>query len=143
MATKSLNTLGNRLSTVLRTRGVSNAQLAKDCHVTRQSVIHWRKPGFKRLDAAMALIICDKYKVNLRWLVLGEGDMNSSGNLEVDTERLTTAIMMLETHLQDAGLRLTPEKRARATGIIYQLLSGVLADSAEPVVIKNVLRLVA
>ena len=128
---------------LMKAKGVSNARLAKLCGVSRQSVIHWRRPEFKRLDAAMALIICEEYQVNLRWLVLGEGHMAAGTDLDVDTEKLASAFHLLETHLVDHATRLSPEKKARAVAIIYQLLSGVISEKAEPIVIKNVLRLVA
>lgn len=124
-------------------KGISNARLAKLCGVSRQSVIHWRKPAFKRLDAAMALIICDAFQVDLRWLVTGQGELNARPSLEVDSDRLASALQLLEAHLEDSGIRLSREKKARAAAIIYQLLAGVASGTAEPAVIKNVLRLVA
>lgn len=136
-------TIGNRLTHLMTAKGVSNAKLAQLCKVTRQSVIHWRKPAFKRLDSAVALIICDKFQVNLRWLVLGEGEMAASPAPEINAERLTSAMQLLDSHLQDSGLRLAPEKKGRAIAIIYQLLGSAAAGTAEPAVVKNVLRLVA
>jgi hypothetical protein len=117
--------------------------MARLCGVSRQSVIHWRKPKFKRLDASVALTICAEYSVNMRWLVLGEGEMAAQSTLAFDSKRLASAIQLLETHLQDSGARLSTEKKARAIAIIYELLSGVVPDASEPSVIKNVLRLVA
>lgn len=138
-----MKNIGTRLNHLMAAKGVSNAKLAQMCKVSRQSVIHWRKPAFKRLDSAMALIICDRFQINLRWLVLGEGDMNAPAPTEINADRLTTALQLLESHLQDSGIRLSPEKKGRAIAIIYQLLSGAVAETTEPAAIKNVLRLVA
>lgn len=138
-----MKNIGTRLNHLMSQKGISNAKLAQICKVSRQSVIHWRKPAFKRLDSAMALIICDKYQINMRWLVLGEGEMTLGAKQEINADRLTAALQLLESHLQDSGQRLTSEKKGRAVAIIYQLLAGAVDETAEPAVIKNVLRLVA
>lgn len=138
-----MKNIGSRLNHLMSVKGVSNAKLAQLCKVSRQSVIHWRKPAFKRLDSAMALIICDKFQISMRWLVLGEGEMTANAALEINAERLSAALQLLENHIDDAGIRLPPEKKGRAVAIIYQLLTGAVDNTAEPAVIKNVLRLVA
>ena len=139
-----MKTIGDRLNQLMTSKGLTNAAMARLCEVSRQSVIHWRTPRFKRMDASLALVICDKYKVSLRWLVDGEGEMAAAADLAVDPDRLSEALSMLEAHLQDRPVRLSAEKKARAAAIIYQLLStGGVSNPAEPTVIKNVLRLVA
>jgi len=138
-----LKTLGERLNHLVRVRKLNNARLAKLCGVSRQSVIHWRTPKFKRMDAEVALTICDELKISLPWLVRGVGEMEGIDTTDVDIERLTESIHLIETHLADTAGRLTPEKKARATSIVYQLLSQSAGGNAEPAVIKNVLRLVA
>lgn len=138
-----MKNIGTRLNHLMSLKGISNAKLAQICKVSRQSVIHWRKPAFKRLDSAMALIICEKFNVSMRWLVLGEGEMTPSAAMEINAERLSAALQLLENHLADSGTRLGPDKKGRAVAIIYQLLTGAVDNTAEPAVIKNVLRLVA
>ena len=141
---KALKTLGERLNLLMTSKGLTNAAMARLCDVSRQSVIHWRTPRFKRMDASLALIICDEFKVNLRWLIKGEGEMTGVGDLDINPEKLAEALILLDAHMQDRAVRLSADKKARAAAIIYQLMSsGVVADTTEPAVIKNVLRLVA
>lgn len=139
-----MKTIGERLNFLMTSKGLTNAAMARLCDVSRQSVIHWRTARFKRMDASLALIICDEFKVSLRWLINGEGEMPAAAELAVNPEMLADALVLLETHLQDRAVRLSTEKRARAAAIIYQLMSsGAVSNAAEPAVIKNVLRLVA
>ncbi len=139
-----MKTIGERLNFLMTSKGLTNAAMARLCDVSRQSVIHWRTPKFKRMDASLALIICDEFKVSLRWLINGEGEMVAAAELAIDPDRLSEALLLLDAHVQDRAVRLSEEKKARAAAIIYQLLtSGVISDPAEPAVIKNVLRLVA
>lgn len=69
-----MNNFINDLKYFFRTKGISQADLAKefDC---KQSFISEMLSGKKPIPNKFLLLISDKYNISLKWLLSGEGDM--------------------------------------------------------------------
>ena len=62
----------HRITEARTARGMSKAELARECHVSSPTVTEWESGGIKNLDAANMLRICDVLRIDPWWLVLGK-----------------------------------------------------------------------
>jgi transcriptional regulator with XRE-family HTH domain len=66
--------------------------------------------------------LCTAKGISLDWLATGEGDMNGQSAVpQVNVQLLSTAIEAIEELVNEEKLTLTPEKKGKSAGVLYEL----------------------
>ena len=68
-----MSTLGERIKIVQIKSGLQQPQFAKNLGVSKETLIHYQKDR-RHPDSVFLSNLCEIYKVNPAWLLLGEGD---------------------------------------------------------------------
>jgi len=78
--------------------------------------------------AEFILALCNKYKVNANWLILGEGPKNKGESpkipsAQIDKDLITDAVVAIEKSLQATKRVMPPTAKAELIIKIYELFS--------------------
>lgn len=81
-----MSTLSERIRWVMQHFSLTQAELARICGVKQPSVNKWVNGGTETIKSDSALRLCERYPINLQWLISGagsplfDGDDVESGN---------------------------------------------------------------
>ena len=68
----STDAFSERLRQAVAMSGMSQTEIARELHVTRQAIAGWIKEG--TMHRQRIVPFCDACRVDIRWLLTGEGD---------------------------------------------------------------------
>lgn len=139
-----MTTLGKRIREL---RGdVSIAELSSELENHRNTLLNYESDR-KKPNADFLVSLCNKFKANADWLLLGEGpkywkDKKKKEAQQIDMEALVDAIDTIEQILHDKKKAMTPANKAEIIAKIYEYyLDEEPGKSKEK--IYNLLKLVA
>jgi transcriptional regulator with XRE-family HTH domain len=121
-----MTTLGERIKFIQKASGKNQTEFAKSLSISKGSLILYQK-NRRNPDSALLKSLCELYKVNATWLLLGEGEAVS---VDIAAVRLEDGrvldqdpvAMLLKEEAERAGLTLSPEQRAAILKILPELV---------------------
>jgi transcriptional regulator with XRE-family HTH domain len=121
-----LKTLGERIQLIQKKSGKTLPQFAKSLGVSRHSLINYQK-NRTYPDSRFLSTLCELYRVNPTWLLLGEGEPFP---LETDMIVPQVALLpvsdsveqLLAQEEERAGISLTPKQRTAILKIFRELV---------------------
>lgn len=75
-----MTTLAKRLNQLMRDKGVSNAELARMCHVSRPTVGGWLSGDIKEIKRSNLERICFALSCDIDWLLDGKEPQHKEAN---------------------------------------------------------------
>ena len=122
-----MKTLGERVQLIQKESGKTLPQFAKSLGISRHSLINYQK-NRTYPDSRFLSTLCEVYRVNPTWLLLGDGKPFSP---ETDMIVPQAAVLpvrdpvaqLLAEEEERAGLNLTPEQRRAILKILRELVS--------------------
>ena len=122
-----MKTLGERIQLIQKKSGKTLPQFAKSLGISRHSLINYKKNRTSP-DSRFLSTLCEVYRVNPTWLLLGQGEPFP---LETDMIVPQAAMLpvsdpveqLLAQEEERAGLSLTPEQRTAILKILRELVS--------------------
>jgi transcriptional regulator with XRE-family HTH domain len=122
-----LKTLGERIKYLQKNSGKNQVEFAKSLGVSKGSLILYQKNN-RRPDSSFLRTLCELYRVNPTWLLLGEGDPvigdeDKSGEIEGRVGAIDPVVELLNAEEKRAGVTLTPEQRTAILKILRELVS--------------------
>jgi transcriptional regulator with XRE-family HTH domain len=124
---KHQSTLSERIRVARRCAGLSQAALAKKCHVTASAVAQWEHPSGTRPDLDRLQGISTVTNVSLVWLVSGVGAPDEAAQV-VEIEAPAVAVdVYAETQLEETLLRcfrlMSPHAQEHLVALAVELSS--------------------
>jgi transcriptional regulator with XRE-family HTH domain len=123
-----LNTLGERVRYLQKISGKNQIDFAKSLGVSKGSLILYHKND-RSPDSSFLRTLCEIYRVNPTWLLMGEGDpFVEGGTQDGEATGLSKAVTMdpvvqlLNAEEERAGITLTPEQRTVILKILRELV---------------------
>lgn len=133
---------GERLKRAVKNTGLSQDAFADSIGVSRASLKNWIAGSFTP-DADILRFIQEKSGCSLDWLITGKGDPSGAAVIApLDMEALEAAIALTEEAAKSVGAKLTPDKKASISAIIYEDIADSPDNQTSNVDMANVLRLV-
>ena len=88
----STDAFAERLRTAVELSGLSRGELAEQLHVSRQAIRNWLSAG--TIHRSRIAPFCDACRVDIRWLLTGEGDaaLKVLPNKALEVEQLANDI---------------------------------------------------
>ena len=95
-----------RIQAVREKAGITQAEFAKACKITRSAISQIESGLTKRPSAAVLLKISQQFGVSLEWLITGKGPMQASGPaaLSVTQKRIAEQMRRNDLHPDDLAL---------------------------------------
>jgi transcriptional regulator with XRE-family HTH domain len=123
---EKLRTLGERIKSIQQDSSKNQADFAKSLGVSKGSLILYQK-NRRSPDSAFLKSLCEIYKVNPTWLLLGEAEPVTVAAVKVGSENRLYAIgdpveQLLNEEVERAGTTLTPEQRTAILKILRELV---------------------
>ena len=122
-----MKTLGERIKFIQRKSRKTLPDFAHGLGVSRDSLINYQKNRTKP-DSRFLSTLCELYRVNPTWLLLGEGDPFSADKAEIslkkgrDTDN-DPVEQLLREEVERAGVYLTREQYTAILKILRELVS--------------------
>lgn len=69
-----MNTLSERIRWVMQHFSLTQAELARICGIKQPSVNRWVSGATETINSESALRLCERYPINLQWLISGVGE---------------------------------------------------------------------
>jgi transcriptional regulator with XRE-family HTH domain len=124
----SLKTLGERIKYLQRKSGNNQVEFAQSLGVSKGSLILYQS-NKRKPDSSLLVTLCELYKVNPTWLLLGEGEPFAKGDTQEgdvigsgDVMAFDPVTRLLKHEEQQAGVTLTPEQRTAILKIFRELI---------------------
>lgn len=140
-------TLGERLK---KARGsITALEFARMCELHPNTLCRYEK-GERLPDADFLIKVCELRRINPSWLLLGQGGMRTSplhneGAEEglIDIKLMEEAVRVVETIAKKKGLKFSPEQKAKAIMLLYQMYGDMDEDAKERFQEEKILRIIA
>ena len=124
-----MKTFGERLRKVRNSIGLDQKAFGMEIGVAgRDTISRWERGlGFPSAD--ILAIMRQKYRINIDWLISGEGEPFIEGRIqEEDSEKpavvaIDPVVQLLTKEEERAGITLTPEQRTAILKIFRELVS--------------------
>jgi transcriptional regulator with XRE-family HTH domain len=121
-----MKTLGERIKYIQRNSGKNQTIFAQSLGVSKGSVILYQK-NERSPDSSFLKTLCELYKVNPSWLLLGEGepfiaDQGQAGRREGTVGTIDPVVLLLNEEEKRAGIVLTPEQRTAVLKILREFV---------------------
>ncbi len=122
-----METLGERIKYLQKNSGKNQVEFAESLGVSKGSLVLYQKNN-RRPDSSFLRTLCELYRVNPTWLLLGEGDPvigdeAKSGEREGRVGAMDPVMQLLNEEQERAGVTLTPEQRTAILKILRELVS--------------------
>jgi transcriptional regulator with XRE-family HTH domain len=124
----SLKTLGERIKYLQRKSGNNQVKFAQSLGVSKGSLILYQS-NKRKPDSSLLVTLCELYKVNPTWLLLGEGKPFPEGGTQEgkvtclgDVMVIDPVAQLLNQEERGAGITLAPEQRTAILKIFRELI---------------------
>lgn len=110
---------GERLAAVRNGLQLKQSEFAEQLGVSLRAYINYES-GDREMPTALFRSLSDKYRIDAHWLLFGPGNEPvRQGQRNLNLELLKSVIQLVEGHLHRTGGSLSPEKKARLIGLMY------------------------
>jgi transcriptional regulator with XRE-family HTH domain len=123
-----LETLGDRLKFIQKRSGKNQADFADSLGTSKGSLILYQK-NKRRPDSSLLKSLCEIYKVNPTWLLLGKDEPFLEGSAQEEMVAIDGKLMatdpveqLLYEEEERAGITLTLEQRTAILKILRELV---------------------
>jgi transcriptional regulator with XRE-family HTH domain len=121
-----MSTLGERIKIIQIKSGLQQPLFAKKLGISKETLIHYQRDR-RHPNSVFLYNLCNIYKVNPAWLLLGEGDPVigdevNSGEKESKFVAIDPVVQILHEEEKRAGVTLTPEQRIAILKILRELV---------------------
>jgi transcriptional regulator with XRE-family HTH domain len=123
-----LETLGERIKYLQKNSGKNQVEFAQSLGVSKGSLILYQKND-RSPDSSFLRTLCEIYRVNPAWLLLGEGEqfIGERNQGEESTYRrkgvtIDPVVQLLDEEEERAGITLTPEQHTAILKILRELV---------------------
>jgi transcriptional regulator with XRE-family HTH domain len=135
------NTLPDRIRKCVDLVGNGN-EFSRITGINRRTLDYYLS-GTSEPKATALAAIAEAAEVTLDWLITGKGDPSGAAVIApLDMEALEAAIALTEEAAKSVGAKLTPDKKASISAIIYEDIADSPDNQTSNVDMANVLRLV-
>lgn len=140
----SKTSIGDRISEL---RGnLSREAFAAKIAVSKNTLVNYENNTTSPTAAVLNKILVLKQKTSPTWLLTGIGpqtkkDIEAPGELSFSL--LAQILEAIEEHLEESGLTLPPEKKARLACALYELVVDKPEPRVERSVVRNLIKLAA
>jgi transcriptional regulator with XRE-family HTH domain len=122
-----LKTLGERIKYLQKNSGKNQVEFANSLGVSKGSLILYQKND-RSPDSSFLRTLCELYRVNPTWLLLGEGEPVLGEEVTVafragKDEAFDPVVQILNKEQERAGVTLTLEQRTAILKILRELVS--------------------
>ena len=122
-----MKTLGERIKYLQKNSGKNQLEFAESLGVSKGSLILYQKND-RSPGSSFLRTLCELYRVNPTWLLLGEGDpvLGEEGKVAFRAgkdEAIDPVVQILNKEVERAGVTLTPEQRTAILKILRELVS--------------------
>lgn len=137
-------TLSERIKEALDGAKLSVTDAAKKVGVGRSAIYPWLSGDTKNLKLENLFALADATGYSAKWIAIEKGTKRDLKPLTqsngTDLSFLTMAIQELEKYLDDQGIELEAERKARVVTLLYEICAE--KGRIEPPTIERYLRLV-
>jgi transcriptional regulator with XRE-family HTH domain len=123
-----LKTLGERIKYLQKNSGMNQVNFAQSLGVSKGSLILYNKND-RSPDSSFLRTLCELYRVNPTWLLLGEGEPFIGGKTEEiqvtpsgEAKVVDPVMQLLNEEEERAGITLTQEQRTAILKILRELV---------------------
>ena len=123
-----LDTLGERIRYLQKSSGKNQVDFARSLGVSKGSLILYQKNN-RSPDSSFLVTLCELYRVNPTWLLLGEGEPfigeRTQGEESTDGRKgvaVDPVVQLLNEEEERAGITLSPEQRTAILKILRDLV---------------------
>jgi transcriptional regulator with XRE-family HTH domain len=121
-----LKTLGERIKYLQKNSGKNQIEFARSLGVSKGSLILYQKND-RSPDSSFLRTLCELYRVNPTWLLIGEGEpvFGEDGRVAFRAGKdvaIDPVIQLLNDEQERAGIALTPEQRTAILKILRELV---------------------
>jgi transcriptional regulator with XRE-family HTH domain len=121
-----LKTLGERIKYLQKNSGKNQVEFARSLGVSKGSLILYQKND-RSPDSSFLRTLCELYRVNPTWLLIGEGEpvLGEDGKVAFKAgkdEAIDPVVQLLNEEEKRAGITLTPEQRTAILKILRELV---------------------
>ena len=95
----------DRIKEIRKEAGLTQADFATELGLGRQAVAFY-EGGYREPAGPTINLVCDKFRINNKWLLTGEGEMHLAGRPQVSQERENEIAQIVgKMYLDDDGFR--------------------------------------
>lgn len=121
-----MKTLGERIKYLQKTSGKNQVEFSRSLGVSKGSLILYQKND-RSPDSSFLRTLCELYRVNPTWLLIGEGDpvLGEDGKVAFRAgkdEAIDPVVQLLIEEEKRAGITLTQEQRTAILKILRELV---------------------
>jgi transcriptional regulator with XRE-family HTH domain len=121
-----MRTMGERIKYLQKTSGKNQIEFARSIGVSKGSLILYQKND-RSPDSSFLRTLCELYRVNPTWLLIGEGDpaLGEDGKMAFRAgkdEAIDPVVQLLIEEEKRAGITLTQEQRTAILKILRELI---------------------
>jgi transcriptional regulator with XRE-family HTH domain len=123
-----LETLGGRIKYLQKRSGKNQVDFAQSLGVSKGSLLLYQKNG-RRPDSSFLITLCEMYRVNPAWLLLGENEPFVGEIIHVEESAnqgkfaaIDPVMQLLNEEEERAGVTLSPEQRTAILKILRELV---------------------
>jgi transcriptional regulator with XRE-family HTH domain len=123
-----LKTLGERIKYLQKNSGMNQVEFAQSLGVSKGSLILYHKNN-RSPDSSFLITLCQLYRVNPTWLLLGKGEpfiggktLEEQATPRGEAEAIDPIVQLLNEEEERAGITLTPEQRTAILKLLRDLI---------------------
>ena len=100
-----MSDMKERIKEIRKEAGLTQAEFATELGLGRQAVAFY-EGGRREPTGPTLALICDRFHINKKWLLTGEGEMHVAGRPQVSPERENEIAQIVgKMYLDDDGFR--------------------------------------
>lgn len=145
-----LKPIGKRLAVVRDKRGFRNREQFAEAFGVPKKTFEKYEQGLTELPTKLMIWLRDEHRVNLTWLVTGEGDMfddpsklPSAPSLAVDPWAMGRAYAVAERVYKEVGQPVSGNHLAEEAAALYSALLGRVTDVRDKPIVEAALPVLA
>ena len=110
--------IGKRLADIRRKQSLNQVEFAEHFGVSQSAYKNYEREA---TDPPVVLLaaICTTYKIDIRWLILGEGAPNS----DVLKSLVERSVLIVERFVDEAKEEMSSEGKAALVSLVFEYLS--------------------
>lgn len=100
-----MSDMKDRIKEIRKEAGLTQTEFATALGLGRQAVAFY-EGGYREPTGPTINLVCDKFRINKKWLLTGEGEMHVAGRPQVSPERENEIAQIVgKMYLDDDGFR--------------------------------------
>lgn len=100
-----MSDIKDRIKEIRKEAGLTQQEFASEIGLGKQAVVYY-EGGYRVPKGPTLTLICDRFHINKKWLLTGEGEMHVAGRPQVSPERENEIAQIVgKMYLDDDGFR--------------------------------------